>query len=68
MSRKQNGAVGVAGRSRAACHPYSAAKRQLAILLPALLAATLAFACTSDDEPPRAAGFYADRAGRLGAH
>ena len=36
------------------------AKRQLAILFPALLAATLALACTSDDEPPRTDGFYAE--------
>ena len=47
LNRKQNGAVG-------------AAKRQLAILFPALLAATLALACTSDDEPPRTDGFYAE--------
>ena len=60
LSRKQNGAVGATGRSTAACRPYSAAKRQLAILFPALLAATLALACTSDDEPPRTDGFYAD--------
>ena len=60
MSRKQNGAVGAVRRSTAACRPYSAAKRQLAILFPALLAATLALACTSDDEPPRTDGFYAE--------
>ena len=60
MSRKQNAAVGAARRSTAACRPYSAAKRQLAILFPALLAATLALACTSDDEPPRTDGFYAE--------
>ena len=47
LNRKQNGAVG-------------AAKRQLAILFPALLAATLALACTSDDEPPRTDSFYAE--------
>ena len=37
-----------------------AAQRQLAILLPALLAATLALACTSADEPARTPGFYAE--------
>ena len=37
-----------------------AAKRQLAILLPALLAAMLALACTTDDEPARDASFYAE--------
>ena len=47
LNRKQKGAVG-------------AAKRQLAILFPALLAATLALACTSDDEPPHTDGFYAE--------
>ena len=60
MSRKQNGAVGAAGRRRPPRRPYSAAKRQLAILFPALLAATLALACTSDDESPRTDGFYAE--------
>ena len=60
LSRKQNGAVGAAGRSTAPRRPYSAAKRQLAILFPALLAGTLAFACTSDDEPPRTDSFYAE--------
>ena len=37
-----------------------AAQRQLAILLPALLAATLALACSSADEPARTPGFYAE--------
>ena len=39
---------------------FIAAQRQLAILLPALLAATLALACTSADEPARTPGFYAE--------
>ena len=39
---------------------FIAAQRQLAILLPALLAATLAFACTSADEPARTPGFHAE--------
>ena len=39
---------------------FIAAQRQLAILLPALLAATLALACTSGDAPPPAVGFYAE--------
>ena len=60
LSRRQNGAVGAAGRCRPPRRPYSAAKRQLAILFPALLTATLALACTSDDEPPRTDGFYAE--------
>ena len=39
---------------------FIAAQRQLAILLPALLAATIAFACTSADEPARTPGFHAE--------
>ena len=37
-----------------------AAQRQIAILLPLLLATTVALACTSGDEPPPAVGFYAE--------
>ena len=37
-----------------------AAQRQIAILLPLLLATTLALACTSGDAPPPAVGFYAE--------
>ena len=39
---------------------FIAAQRQFAILLPALLVATLALACTSADEPARTPGFYAE--------
>ncbi len=39
---------------------FIAAQRQLAILLPALLAATLVLACSSADEPARTPGFYAE--------
>ena len=39
---------------------FIAAQRQLAILLPALLATTLALACSSADEPARTPGFYAE--------
>ena len=39
---------------------FIAAQRQLAILLPALLAATLALACTAGDAPPPPVGFYAE--------
>ena len=63
------GAMADAGR-RVAAIPHAryrdpasmfiAAQRQLAILLPALLAATLALACTSADEPARTPGFYAE--------
>ena len=34
--------------------------RRLALLLPALLAGSFALACASDNEPPRAASFYAE--------
>ena len=37
-----------------------AAQRQIAILLPLLLATTVALACTSGDKPPTALGFYAE--------
>ncbi len=39
---------------------FIAAQRQIAILLPLLLAATLALACSSADEPARTPGFYAE--------
>ena len=39
---------------------FIAAQRQLAILLPLLLATTIALACTSGDEPARTPGFYAE--------
>ena len=37
-----------------------AAQRQIAALLPLLLATTVALACTSGDKPPTALGFYAE--------
>ena len=39
---------------------FIAAQRQIAILLPLLLATTIALACTSGDEPARTPGFYAE--------
>ena len=39
---------------------FIAAQRQIAALLPLLLAATLALACSSADEPARTPGFYAE--------
>ena len=39
---------------------FIAAQRQIAALLPLLLATTIALACTSGDEPARTPGFYAE--------
>ena len=41
------------------------AGQRRAVLLVAVLAATLALACTSEDAPPRATGFYAEIAGEV---